>query len=190
MPPWCVCWCERVSLCRSCTCSSFCYYYDYYFCFFKSKHWTPNQTVWQHLAPPAVTLPHVCPVSINDGTEERLTHSRGVGLLLLSANKGVKKPRQLSAVLQKWPWSDSEEPEEQSNPHRDGGMPNVQRSLAQTLPVPVQTYSCNFTLESLWIPGTSILKIQYIQIKLWNFINMWRYCMYRQTVPCSLVCWR
>lgn len=33
------------------------------------------------------------------------------------------------------------------------------------------------------------IKIQYIQIKLWNFISMWRYCMYSWTVPCYLVYW-
>lgn len=56
-------------------------------------------------------------------------------------------------------------------------MPNVHWSLRLSCFL-YKTSSCNFVLESLWISGTSILKIQYIQINLWDFISMWRYCMY------------
>lgn len=52
----------------------------------------------------------------------------------------------------------------------------------------VQTSSCNFNLESLWIPGTSILRYSIYRLNS-ESISMWRYCMYSWTVPCYLVHW-
>lgn len=107
---------------------------------------------WIRSRPPDTTLPHLS-VSSADGANNRVCSEE----LDCFSSVPTKKPRQLS-----WIPSKSNRTDHKLISNNKLWTPTntdaKRLPVTQTLVFLVQTSSCNFILESLWIPGTSILR--------------------------------
>lgn len=135
-----------------------------------------NITRWKISPPPVTTLPHLfcvhCCWKKKVCSEESHCFS----------SVPTKKPRQLYQTQR----NQTELTWQQTWTKKDAKCSPV----TQTLVFLVQTSSCNFILESLWIPGTSILRYSIYRLnyesKLYQYVKI----LYVQlNCSCYLVHW-
>lgn len=117
---------------------------------------------WHHLY-----LTSLCPL-LTAPTNKHV--SRGAGLLcLLSANEKAQ-----AALLYWIPLKSNLNWLKKKDSNKKGCQTKCS-PVTQTLLFLVQTSSCNFILESLWIPGTSILRYSIYRLnyesKLYQYVN-------------------